>query len=181
MIQWHISNKRQPQGSKRIHQVCVQSKTATDWEKGKCRKCEAGTYSHLLVRVQNQKDTHRSSVVVTQAGTWGVSPCQPEDSSIHYEPRSRWGCLGRGVSWPAYVLKNYSISISGMECSGTREYIGRSAKISVIQGKDNRGSLCVYVFWVCVFAFFLFFGFFNKLTIRLACHYPTFVLIKLWP
>ena len=80
-----------------------------------------------------------------------------------------------------YVLKNYSISISRMECSGFREYIGRSAKISVIQGKDNRGSLCVYVFGVCVFAFFLFFGFFffNKLTIRLACHYPTFVLIKL--
>lgn len=42
--------------------------------------------------------------VERQAGTWSLSPRQPEDASVYYELRSRWGCLSRGVSWSDLCL-----------------------------------------------------------------------------
>ena len=60
---------------------------------------------------------------------------------------------------------------------GPESILGDQLKFQSFKGKITEAPY-VYMCFGFVFLLFFFF-FFNKLTIRLACHYPTFVLIKL--
>ena len=153
MGQSHISNKQQPQRSKQIYHMSVQSKTATDLKEQQVQKIwgrnmftPVGMCSkpERCPQVQCGVETGRYVGRFTLSA-WGLQ-------------HSLWAEKARGVFGyrsvtACLMLKKKIIYISRMECSRTREYAGRSVKISIIQGKDNRGSLCVCVFWICVFAF----------------------------